>query len=146
MKTTLFPLLIILLLLSSCVSFKPSSSSTQIPISLKSVPIKGRVINADQFKKEYRILKSSSKFEILTDSTLSSSQIELKKMKPHFAGCVTPQVTVLILTLGFYPVRYTEKYIVEYDIITGDKRTNHTHEVEIEKMVSWFHLFSPKKK
>ena len=66
-------------------------------------------------------------------------------MKYNPIGCITPQVTISLLTLGFYPVRYREGYIYEYDEIRGSEKETIRKEVSIEKIASWFHLFSFKK-
>ena len=72
-------------------------------------------------------------------------KIELKELKSRPIGCITPQVTVTLFTLGFYPVRYHEGYVYEFDEISGGKIETIKKDVSIEKIVSWFKLFSFKK-
>jgi hypothetical protein len=104
------------------------------------------VQNIDSHKKEYQILKRSNLYRLVSDSTESIAQIELEDLINNPIGCITPQFTVTVFTLGFYPVRYTEKYKFQYQIISNDGSiVIHRNDLEIEKVVSWFHLFSPLK-
>ncbi len=153
-KSICYSYLIIITLCSSCMSFRPSANSIEIATGNQdSKTITGYVINSNEYKSEYRILKSSKKYNLVSDSSSATLEIELKGMTSIPLGCVTPQVTVSLFTLGFYPVIYTdtdtdtdtERYVFEYDEIMKSERIKIKQDVEIEKLVSWFHLFSPKK-
>lgn len=144
MKSAIFIIYMISISCSSCMSFK-SLSNINRPVHTDQDRLKAYVINVEDFKSEYKILKYSKKYDIVEDSTNADVNIELKKMMLNPIRCVTPQVTVLLFTLGFYPVRYLEGYIFEYDEIRGRKKETIKKDVVIEKSVSWFHLFSFKK-
>ncbi len=107
--------------------------------------LKAYVINFSELTNEYKILKYSKKYNLIEDSTNADVKIKLKELKSTPIGCITPQVTVTLFTLGFYPVRYLERYVYEFDEISGSEIETIKKDVSIEKTVSWFHLFSFKK-
>lgn len=125
-------------------SFKTLSSKNSTA-NIDEIKLSAYVINADVFKPEYKILKYSKQYNLVEDSTNADVKIELKALKSSPIGCITPQVTVSLFTLGFYPVRYREGYVYEFDKISGSEIETIKKDVSIEKIVSWFHLFSFKK-
>lgn len=127
-------------------SFRPATN-TDIKSNTKSAtsPIKAYVINADKYKKEYKILNFSKKYQLVSDSAAASVQLQLKEMECLPLGCITPQFTVQLLTLGLCPVIYPERYKFKYDEIIDKQKKSFQQDVELERVVSWFHLFSFKK-
>ncbi len=134
--------LLVIAITTSCISYSPMSDTNK---KMASEIRTGFVLNIDDYKREGRILKHSKRYELISDSASSDVSIELKRLGLSPAGCVTPQVTVMIFTLGFYPVRFREKYYFEYNEISKGVTTCYSESIEIEKIVSWFHLFSPRK-
>lgn len=141
-KSTVFIFFVIFIFCSSCMSFKITSNNTTNSNQNK---LTGYVINAEEYKTEFKILKHSKKYNLIKDSTQADVFIALKDLTYLPIGCITPQVTLSFFTLGFYPVKYQERYIFEYEKISGSKKETLTKNIEIEKIVSWFHLFSFKK-
>lgn len=129
---------------ASCMSYKPVSDTNRIA-SNHEPPLKAYVLNAEEYKPEFKILKYSKKYDLVKDSASADVAIQLKKMKTYPIGCLTPQFTAMLFTLGFYPVRFLERYVYEYDEIHGSNKQSIQQKVGVEKTVSWFHLFSFKK-
>lgn len=138
--------LLAILSLSSCMAFHavPASDNLAYPPQ-ESQRIQAFVLNAEEFRKEYKILQYSDKYELIEDSLAARVTIELKAMEIQPYGCITPQITVSLGTLGFFPVKYEEWYLFEYNEIRGEIVKNYQQGIQIEKVVSWFHLFSLKK-
>ena len=144
---TWFPVwLIFTICCSSCISFKPvaSYSPQQDGFAYSEIPT-AYVINADTLRTEYKILKASKRYHLTQDPT-AGIHIELKEMEySSLNRCITPQITVLAFTLGFFPVKFSDTYLFQYDEKRENEKIRRQYYVELEKTVSWFHLFSPKK-
>ena len=129
---------------TSCVSFKASSQSTEP--SRTSEPAKlAYVLNRDAQRSAYRILRHSPRYEFVRDSSQAEVHLSLLPLKAHWVPCLTPQATVLMLTLGFYPVKTDVDYEVRYEEISNGQRSTIEKSVVVTTTTSWFHLFSPRK-
>ncbi|WP_157974459.1 hypothetical protein [Lewinella sp. IMCC34183] len=131
-------------LLPSCVSFRayPTAGVDENPKA--SVPT-AYVSNRGAYRREYRILRHSGAYALVEDSLRADRTIELLELRTPYTLCITPHVTVSLLTLGFYPVKFPERYLFEYRTFVGNDTTVVSRGVEVIKTVSWFHRLSPRK-
>ena len=129
---------------TSCVSFKASSQSTEP--SRTSEPAKlAYVLNRDAQRSAYRILRHSPRYEFVRDSSQAEVYLSLDSLVARPVPCLTPQATLTMLTLGFYPVKTDVGYDVRYEEISNGQRSTIEKSVVVTTTTSWFHLFSPRK-
>lgn len=133
--------LLVMLLSSSCMSYNVLDRVQEVQEPQQTAYI----TNAEDRRAEAKILKHSKRYILVDDSASADVRIELSRLGIAPMRCVTGQATVMFVTLGFYPVRFYEHYFFSYAEIEGDEQRLHEHHVTAEKVVSWFHLFSPKK-
>ena len=57
--------------------------------------------------------------------------------------CATGQVSLAFVTLGFFPIRFTEKSSLKFDRIEKNNTSTISFDLYINQTISWFHLLSP---
>ena len=103
------------------------------------------VINKAEFSKEFNILKKSNLYSLTEDST-TNLKIKLFELRPMIqVRCMTGPVTVLLFTLGQFPVRVPESYVFLFEEIENNKINSFKYELNIDKRIWFWDIFSWKK-
>ncbi|MFZ4799437.1 MAG: hypothetical protein ACOYMA_18195 [Bacteroidia bacterium] len=125
------------MLFSSCFSYHAQIDSQTRKKFRKTEKETAYVINPKEFLTEYNILKKSKMYNLTSDSA-TQLKIKINKLiRYRFRGCATPQATVLIFSLGQFPVYFEENFSYKLDEIRNDKIKQIELKLMVEKRV-WF--------
>jgi hypothetical protein len=142
-------LFVFMIFLSSCYSFKSleekSGSDGNNEHSTTGTQKLAWINKSKELKFEYDVLRNSNLYRMTTDSTEAEVFIKLEEIEEDFIGCQNPQMTVLLFTLGFYPVESTKKYTFSFTEASKEGEKFFSKQISILKTTSWFHLFSTRK-
>ena len=132
--------------LSSCIAYRPTSLTGEKTDTHDFKPTEtAYVTNRESLGREHKILRHSGLYELVSDRDLATVEIELQPLRPLPMMCLTSPVVVQAFTLGFYPVAYPANAIYSYTEIKNDQEVTYTLDCYVDAIVSWLHLFSPKK-
>ncbi len=133
----------LVVLCTSCVSYRRIPTLGEAVE--KEVLPRAYVSNAAEYRAEYKMLRYANRYHVVPDSSQADVRIELQPLQALPVGCVTPQLAVNFLSLGFYPVKFVQGYVFSYSEVSQGDRTDHREQINITSHMSWFHLFSFRK-
>ena len=143
MKKLFFTYLSLLcVVLSSCYTYKvyPKKYRT---LENKEPKQNAYIIN-DSLKQEWDILVNSDLFIIVSDRTLADVEIVLYPLERAYT-CGQPFVLSAI-TIGQFPVLYTDRYIYRFDEIKGKAITKRELKLKVAQRVWFWDMFVFKKR
>lgn len=139
------PLLFLLPLMCSCFSYRTHYNKSSRDLFLSTEKPIAYVMNQNEFRKEYKILKKSKLYALTQDSS-TSVRIKLNKLQNGFPiGCATGQMTVMVVTFGQYPVEFPRTFRFSLEEIKNSNSSLIDFDVNIEKRVWFWDLFSTRK-
>ena len=117
-------------------------TENQVALIVSHTPLPTFVFKCSRLPKEHQILRKSNLYTLTNDSA-AAVKIRLREMRPlPGIRCMTSPVTVMLFTLGQFPVRTPEVYFFSFEEIRNGVSNCIEYEVGIDTRI-WFlgHFF-----